>query len=439
MIPNDESGSPAPIKRSTSITDETAESWVIETEAGARLMAAIEAAGLVGPAVVNRLRSLAPPEMVRAALRLNEARRKGARKFEFSARMWLDSVGVEQATNEVVARHKAARFAGRLVVDLCAGVGGDAIAIARVGTVIAVDRDRLMCRRLRHNAAVSGVVARLLVVRASAETFPIPDGAWVHLDPDRRAGAKGRARSFADYTPGPGVCQAIFALAPGGLLKLGPASDFAEHFSSDAFEIELVSLNGECKEAIVWFGAAVSCRRRATRLPEGATWTDRDASGGAYPAVSELQSFVHDPDPALSRSGLLDGFAVAHGLERLDESADYLTSGAAAETPFLTSFAVVDHAPLDMKHVRMMLGRHDSMAREIKVRGVDVTPEDLRIRLRGTGSRPGTLIVGLVGGRARAMLVQRASTAGSASSSEAGASAVRGSIAEESAKLGLSS
>ena len=45
------------------------------------------------------------------------------------------------------------------------------------------------------------------------------------------------------------------------------------------FEIELISLRGECKEATVWFGELASCRRRATRLPEGVTWTDRDGRG----------------------------------------------------------------------------------------------------------------------------------------------------------------
>lgn len=432
MIPDDESGSPA--TRATRITDEMAETWVIE--AGAALLAAIGSLARVGPAEIDRLRRLAPPEMVRAALRLSEARRRGSHKFHLAARMWLDPVGVEQATSESVARHKAARFAGQRVVDLCAGVGGDALALAAVGQVIAVDRDRLMCRRLRYNAVVHDVADRLLVVQARAETFPIPEGAWVHLDPDRRGGEKRRARAFADSTPGPEACQAIIARAPGGALKLSPASDFANHFVGDGFEIELVSLHGECKEAIVWYGAPVSCRRRATCLPEGATWTDRDSPAGARAGVSVLQAFVHDPDPALSRSGLLSGFAAEHGLRRLDESVDYLTSGAAAETPFLDSFEVLDDAPFDLKQVRLMLSRHDALAREIKVRGVDVTPEDLRIRLRGSGSRPATLIVGRVGGRARAILAQRASTAGSTRSSEAGASAGWDSIAADSAKPG---
>ncbi len=48
-------------------------------------------------------------------------------------------------------------------------------------------------------------------------------------------------------------------------------------FADSQYEIELVSLRGECKEATVWFGEPVSCLRRATRLPENVTWTDRDA------------------------------------------------------------------------------------------------------------------------------------------------------------------
>ena len=51
-----------------------------------------------------------------------------------------------------------------------------------------------------------------------------------------------------------------------GAIKVGPASDFGKHFAGPEFEVELISLRGECKEATVWFGELVSCRRRATRL-----------------------------------------------------------------------------------------------------------------------------------------------------------------------------
>ncbi len=68
------------------------------------------------------------------------------------------------------------------------------------------------------------------------------------------------------------------------LIKLSPASDFAAHFRGPEHEVELISVSGECKEATVWFGAAVTCRRRATRLPGE---RHLDGPGWRYYGVSQ--------------------------------------------------------------------------------------------------------------------------------------------------------
>ena len=168
------------------------------------MLAEVASVRSIRPADLARFRNLAPPEAVAAAVRLSMARRKAAEKFERGERMWVEATGVEQSTAEPVARHKAARFGScPLVVDLCAGIGGDAIALAARSQVLAVDLDPGMCRRIRWNAAVYDVGDRVLAVRSRAETFAIPRGAWVHLDPDRRAVGDRRARALEDYAPGP--------------------------------------------------------------------------------------------------------------------------------------------------------------------------------------------------------------------------------------------
>src|SRR5208283_227818 len=181
--------------------DLDAEAWVLSTEPGQRLLAEAAAVGEVRPAEIKRLRKLAPPEAVAAALRLADCQAKARAKFSRGEQMWLDSVGLQQATSEAVALHKAARFESSLVVDLCAGAGGDTLALARRASVLAVDRSQAMCRRLAWNAAVHGLADRILPCRGLAESFPIPAGAWVNIDPDRRATKPNRARALADYAP----------------------------------------------------------------------------------------------------------------------------------------------------------------------------------------------------------------------------------------------
>src|SRR5271166_4009542 len=124
------------------------EALVLSTEAGRGLLAEVASVARAGPSDLARWRKSAPSEWVSAALRLVEGRRKGASKFTRADRMWFDPVGVEQATAEVVARHKARRFEGRgVVVDLCSGIGGDSLALAGSNPVIAVDLDAGMGRR----------------------------------------------------------------------------------------------------------------------------------------------------------------------------------------------------------------------------------------------------------------------------------------------------
>jgi hypothetical protein len=194
-----------------------------------------------------------------------------------------------------------------------------------------------------------------------------------------------------------------------GAIKLSPASDFAAHFGADCFEIELISLAGECKEATVWFGEAVTCRRRATRLPENVTWTDRDGThnGPVTVSVSAASTFVFDPDPSLIRAGLLDSFAASHGLCRLAAGVDYLTGPALVESPFLAAFQVDDVLPFDLKHLRTLVSQRRLGPLDIKLRGLATTAEQVRSQLQPSGSAPATLI--LVGGkeRARAILARR--------------------------------
>jgi hypothetical protein len=321
--------------------------------------------------------------------------------------MWFEPIGLEQATAEVVARHKARRFAGR-AVDLCCGIGGDTIALAGAGVdVLAVDIDPGMCRRSRWNAGIYGVDGRVAVVRARAESVVIPGGAWVHIDPDRRTRGSQRARRIDDYQPGRSFLQSLAASATGGAIKLGPASDFQSHFRGSSFEIEVISLAGECKEATVWFGEAKTCQRRATRLPEGGTWTDLEVSKLGVAGVGPVLGWVFDPDPSLARAGLLEGFAVAHGLSQFVDGVDFLTGPGRVDSPFLAPFEVEAVFPLDLKTLRREVASRDVGTLEVKTKGIDLRPEEVRKRLRPEGDRPATLLLAGGSDRPCAILARR--------------------------------
>ena len=115
------------------------------------------------------------------------------------------------------------------------------------------------------------------------------------------------------------------------------------------------------------------------------TWTDRDGPTTERAAVSPLSTWIYDPDPSLLRAGLLDGFALIHRLRRVAEGVDYLTGETLVSTPFLGAFEVKDVSPLDLKRLRRMMVKNQIGTLEIKVRGIDITPESLRARLGPRG------------------------------------------------------
>ncbi len=388
--------------RATTEDEAESEYAVLTTATGRDLLARVSAIARPLPKDLVRMRAFAPVALVEAAFRLVEGRRRAAAKFSRASEMWFEPVAVQQATPEAVACHKAARFAGSDAVDLCCGIGGDAVALANAAArVVAVDRDRGMVRRALWNAVLDGNSGRLLGVVSRAEAFPIPPSALVHIDPDRRATGGSRSKSILGYAPGLEFLRSLPSLCRGGAIKLGPASDFEGHFGDPSYEIEVISLGGECKEATAWFGPLASCRRRATVLPDGASWTDRD--GGGPPRFSELSAVVFDPDPALIRSGLLDGFASAHGLARFAIGIDLLTGPAPIASPFLSPILVDDVLPLDMKTLRRVVADRHLGPLEIKTRGVELRPEAVRVALRPEGPNPATIV--LVGGKGRACAI----------------------------------
>jgi hypothetical protein len=399
---------PAQSSRGTE-TPIDAEAWLLCSDEGQQFLAEVASVAAPLPADLTRWRRQASPTVVAAAVRLAYCQARAVAKFSRGHRMWLDPVGLQQATGEPVARHKATRFEGTVVVDLCAGIGGDTVALARQADVLAVEMDPDRCRRIAWNARVYEVNERVLPCRSRAESFGIPRGAWIHIDPDRRQTAGSRASRLALYEPGLCFLGFLTQRSPAGAIKLGPASDFASHFSDSKYEVELISSGGECKEAMVWFGSAVSCRRRATRLPENVTWTDRDGglAGSDVVPITPVSTYIYDTDPALPRAGLLDSFAAAHGLCRTAGGVDYLTGPGLVESPFLSAFQVEEVLPFDLKRLRRLVADMDLGPLEIKLRGLNTTSEQIRRQLRPRGSHPATLI--LVGGRerARAILAQR--------------------------------
>lgn len=336
-------------------------------------------------------------------------RRRAAAKLS-GAQNWLfTDDALQQATPTLVARHRAARLAGRDVHDVTCSIGAELVELARVcPRVVGSDLDQVRLAMARHNllsptaagtapadalgtaplAAAEGTPANTLLVRADA-LMPCTAGTVIIADPARRAGGKRTFDPAALQPPLPDLLAAY----PGRdmAVKCAPGLDFDR--LGWAGEIEVVSLDGAVREACLWSAGLrePGVTRRATVLTgTGTVTTLTDAEPDEIPEQPPGE-WIIDPDGAVVRAGLVRHYAARHGLWQLDPRIAYLTGDRLPAG--VRGFRIIDRLELREKTLRTELRRHDCGALEILVRGVDIDPDVLRRRLKPTGSRPYTLVI----------------------------------------------
>ena len=120
--------------------------WLL-TDAGQALLAEAQSGDLSEPArlrELTRLRRLAPPERSAAAYEIAQLRARAATKFSLAGKLYFTREALEQASGELIAAHRAERYRSyATIADLCCGAGADTLALARIASVVAVDRDPL--------------------------------------------------------------------------------------------------------------------------------------------------------------------------------------------------------------------------------------------------------------------------------------------------------
>ncbi len=355
--------------------------------------------------IQSRLRKTYPADLVRSAMLLMELREKAQGKFTHASRMWLTPQGLQQATPEIIARHKAKRFshAREPVWDLCCGIGGDTLALAEQVPVIPVDRNPANSLRTEWNVALYETRQSVTGRTADVLSLRLPDQAWIHIDPDQRQGGR-RSKRLEHSSPSLDYLQSLPGRVAGGAIKVSPAANFGGKFPQA--EIELVSLHGECKVATIWFGALRSAAPwRATLLPQEATLAGDPLLSRAD--VLPLGSYLYDPDPAVVRAGLVDLLAEKLGIWRLDDAEEYLSSDQLVTSPFLKAFQVLDRLPNNSRLIRQAVAARNFCQIEIKCRHVSVDADAIRRKLLLEGTSPGVLFLARIQGKTQAVLARR--------------------------------
>lgn len=408
---------------------ETSELLQVLSPEGLRLLDALPTYGTKNDLLrtVAELRAAGhSPELVAAVLTQSKLRTKGAAKFgPFASRMLFTEAGLEQATRLSVAALHAGRFqqAGiRHVTDLGCGIGADSLAIAALDIeVTAVERDEVTAAIAAYNLAPWSTAT---VVNADAQAHDIVDGG-VFLDPARRTSGHSNTSRLvdpADWSPpldfafglaasrAVGVAEGV-ALARSGSdavgVKLGPGVD-RDLIPAEA-EAQWVSVDREVVEVGVWFGplARPGIRRSALVIGEHGTAELHAGADAEDAELGTLGEYVYEPDGAVIRARLIGDLARSLDATMVSPGIAYVSSDAAVITPFARAFRVIASFAWDERVLRRELAARGIGTLEIKKRGVDVDPAQLRKKLSLKGAESATLIVTRIAGRHTALLVDR--------------------------------
>ena len=378
------------------------------TTDGQRLFAEIAAYGVSENntlALATTLRRRYPAPLVAAAM--TQARLRGRARTKFgadAARMYFTQTGLEQATGALVAAHHGKRFVnGSRIADLCCGIGGDLRALAATHDVLAVDLDPLTAAIAAVNTRVLDIVDHVTVRCDDATTTNLIGYDAAFLDPARRTMER-RVFNVADYQPPWSFIDDLVQRISNVGVKVAPGIPHAI-IPPDA-EAEWVSVDGDVKEAALWFGSCAQggVTRRATLLPSGATLTMNTTDP---PPVGPPRRYLYEPDGAVIRAHLVADVAAMIGGTLIDPTIAYIMSDTHTATPFARSYRIADVLPFNLKHLRAYLRERRIGHVVIKKRGSPLTPEGLTRDLHLSGDNACILFLTRVSGKHTVLIAEK--------------------------------
>lgn len=380
---------------------------ILASDAGAHALAlAMDEADPSSLAAATRLRAHVDSELAAVALQQAALRRKARKKFLDDAdRLFFTSDGLEQASRPEVAAWRARRLADlgiAHVIDLGCGIASDARAFLAAGiAVTAVEKDAQTAQLARLNLGSEAEV----ICADALDWFahhPAGDGAAVFVDPARRT-ARGRTWNLDDISPSWEFVTQIMASEVPVCAKMAPG--LPTEVIAERMGASWVSCNGQLVETTLWAHPDLAGVREAVLLPAGKEI--RVGENREIPAVpvDSPGRFIAEPDPAVIRSGL--AALIAKHAWRIDAKIAYLSADAPLPAPFFTTYEVLEILDYSPKALKAWVRREQIGRLEIKKRGIDVDPAQLRRHLKLSGSGDGIVIISPTVDGARAFSVRR--------------------------------
>jgi SAM-dependent methyltransferase len=352
-----------------------------------------------------------PAHRAAALTQVRLRRRARARLGDVVGALLLTEDGAEQATRTVVADLRAAAYSASgatHVADLGCGLGLDSLAFARAGlAVTALERDPVVAALARSNVAALGLEGHVRVVDGDVTDPAVLDAALggadaAYVDPARRdtaQRAQGRSARVSDpagWSPPWSWVEAVAARVPRTAAKVAPG--VPHEMTPDGGCTTWTSVDGQLVEAeIAWPAMADGRTQRRARVVRDGAVVELGSVGTLEdevpPRVGEVGAWLHEPDDAVIRAGLVGAVADRLRGRLLDPHVAYVTTDHDLDLgPLSARFAVRHVLAYDLDRLRALLVADGVGRVVVKKRATSLDVDDVRRRL-ALPKAPGSAVV----------------------------------------------
>ena len=341
--------------------------------------------------IQTRLRSLFPdlaPALLAACIEAFSLEDAAVEKCVFPAGNLVTRTALEMASSAPVAALHASLFENpSQLLDIAAGVGGDAIALsARAGQLTCIEADPAHARMLAFNL---GKARRRnsIVLRGTAERWlpllRLHALTGVFADPMRRDDTQRHTDTDA-YRPSLRIFDDLPSSLP-VVVKISPAAE-----APAGWNVATVASGASCPEQLLSRNIDLP-DRCAVDAGSGERWIP---SSHAPVSVRDPRYLI-EPHAAIIRTGRVADYLREQGAEPIDTQIAYGWSEVEPPlSPWHRSFRLLRVAGYNRKQLKRIAVELDfGPSTEIKKRGFPDTPEQIRASLRLRGARRGVILL----------------------------------------------
>lgn len=333
--------------------------------------------------------------------------------------------GIEQATHPLVRKwrsEKAASLGAKSIADIGCGLGFESGSFKEAGLeVIAIERDTEAHAVATRNLSPIPVERFDVVLESEKLDEVIAKVDALFVDPARRdpkaarnvlGNSGNRITNPDEWSPSWNWVLELGKQKPKLIAKVAPGIDH-DLIPDDAHTFWF-AIRGSLVEASVWFsGWGLTTGKTAIavdRFGETATLTSSDTTSDA---IGNVEKFVLDPSPAITRAGLVQQLAAITQSHRIDENLAFLSCETEPEDhPLFTTYEVLDSFEFNESKIADELVNLKAYDVQIISRGyrgdVDSLTKKLKKHLKG--DKLICLLLARMGDRTVAIFTQRVSS-----------------------------